>query len=768
MDEDAELDTILAAQEEEGSLDAESEASSASDDEDALLAADLAGSDEDDADEEEDEDALLAADLAGDADKVGVAVVAAGGEEEDDEEKDGDEEEEADVAGDEGEEPKADRAGEEGAAADAGALALPKRRGKPKDPKAPKRPLLPFQQHCGAERLRFKDSNPDLLKDLRATGKAMSETWEKVAQATKDQLQAVYDKEKAAWDLLMAAYKQTDGYRVFQKELIAWIDARNMKKLVKKQKGVTPPRPKSGYMSFAANVREGLLAAFPGTAAGEISKKIAEKWQALPTEEQEQFNAASRVLRDEWLVAMTAFKRTAQYRACIDEQVALEMKQGQKRLKNEYADKMPKRPVAPFQLWATATGTKGSLGDVSKQFNALSEDQRKPWLEKTEANRVAFKEASDAFASSKDGIQFQKLQVTLKKKVVLVGARKKFLVDAPKRVPGAHVLCLNVDACPDRAGKWVSLSEASQRFWEDERARLVVEYEKKVDEFHQTESWKSFERAIGGGAKAKPRKGGEGKPGRSRGDGKAKQSSRSVAPEGMPSKALTARAIWKQEQKGSGLKLVTLNKQWDELGEAGQSKYNEQADTAAKVHAVELESWDKSKEGKKHARAKDAQKQKNKEQKARDKFLAGADAPEVPSKPKNAQATFVHEKRTQLQNEEPGTGTRELNRRAVTLWGDLDVETKQVYENKHRSLLDVYEHEFQTYKETPAYKKFEKAAGLKKGLTSKSGRSRGGGRSGDGVAKRRKKIDELVEPDDTDMGSSAGSDSLGFLDSDED
>merc|ERR1719162_2346855 len=127
----------------------------------------------------DDEDALLAADLAGDAGDDMAELVAAGAEDEQDDEDMDDEEDDGEAENDDAACEEADGAGDDhGAAEPVAAATQPKRRGKPKDLDAPKRPLLPYHQHGAAERLRLKESNPEILRDLKAIGKAMAESWE--------------------------------------------------------------------------------------------------------------------------------------------------------------------------------------------------------------------------------------------------------------------------------------------------------------------------------------------------------------------------------------------------------------------------------------------------------------------------------------------------------------------------------------------------------------------------------------------------------------
>mmetsp|Transcript_34168 Transcript_34168/g.54510 ORF Transcript_34168/g.54510 Transcript_34168/m.54510 type:complete len:829 (-) Transcript_34168:112-2598(-) len=828
MEEDAELEAMLA--EADGGDE---------DDEDAE-----ADEDGDEPNGEEDEDALLAADLAGDvADDDGAAD-----DDDEDDDEDGDDDEEGSDkesvgVGDTGDghaalvdviETKVDAGLEEQVA---------KRRGKPKDPKAPKRPLPPYYMFAGTERERLKENNSPLLKDLKALGKAMADSWAQVPQATKDKMQSEYDIKKAEYDTLMEAYKKTESFKSFQKELAAWMDMKKMKKLIKKQKAVTPARPKSAYMAFTSKVREEIQETLLGKAAGEVAKILADRWQTLPAKEQEQFQAAAKVARAKWEAEMIAFKRTEQYRTCIDEQTALELKQALRRLQMEYADYVPKRPSPALRLWATETGTKGAIKDVSKQFQALSENEQSQWKAKAESNVKAFQDAMKAFQSSKEGKRLAQTQASIKKKIAVSGARKKYLVDAPKRPASVQVLCSTEDV-PGRSGKWTSLSPDSQKWWEEERARRFADYEQKMEEFKKSDNWKLFEQAsVVGTGKGKtrpkpevpesmPRKpskardlwakaqhgsglsvaelakrwealGEEGQRtykeqeqkavevyeseikvwaktddgkkyfrAQNKGKAKAKPKAKTPVPDGLPAKPPKAFAIWKQEQKdaGAGLALAALAKKWQELGAEGQRIYAEKADTAFKAYEAELEAWKNSKEGKKHARSvelkKEKAKTKKKSEKARATFLNSADAPEAPVKPKNAKTLYCEEMKVDLMKADPKLGVREVSKRSAALWDSLGAEDRQKYESKAKSLHEVYEFELAAYKETPAYKAYEKAAGLG------GSKGRGGGRGGGRGKKRKAEDDEFLKAsglfdDSDDLGLGDDSDGMG-LDSDED
>merc|ERR1711862_798489 len=102
-----------------------------------------------------------------------------------------------------------------------------------------------------------------------------------------------------------------------------------------------------------------------------------------------------------------------------------------------------------------------------------------------------------------------------------------------------------------------------------------------------------------------------------------------------------------------------------------------------------------------------------KEKKARDKFLTGMDAPEAPSKPKDAMTLFKEDK---------GHAPRE----AKTAWQSLKAEEQKFYVDKARALREVYEFELQEYQDSAAYKNYQKA--VAKDRPQARGRGGGGGR----------------------------------------
>merc|ERR1711974_106332 len=123
--------------------------------------------------------------------------------------------------------------------------------------------------------------------------------------------------------------------------------------------------------------------------------------------------------------------------------------------------------------------------------------------------------------------------------------------------------------------------------------------------------------------------------------------------------------------------------------------------------------------GKRHARAMETKKRKAAEAKAKAKYLKCEGAPETPVKPKKAKELYFESKRAELFEKDSKLGRREVDRQVMTLWASLSAEDRKPYEAKARALQDAYEFDLDQYKQTPAYKKFQKTIDKRRGRGGK-------------------------------------------------
>lgn len=670
---------------------------------------------------------------------------------------DGEENEEKQDGAEEDQEDDADAAGD-----DAGGETVKKRRGKPKDPDAPKKPLNAYSQFTQSERPKMLERRPELKSDLGGLGKALAEAWAQFPQEQKDTMTKEYERLKAIYDVEFAKYKATDKYKAFQKVFNEWKHGREMKKLLKKQKQNAPKKPQSGYMAFAASARPKLLG--KGLSMGELGKEVAQMWAALGSAKQQEHSEGAKKAKVAYEAEMLVYRRSEQFRRSVDEQAALELKQGLQMLKLENADSVPKRSPLPFQLYASATGQKGSMSVMSSRFKELPDDQQQQYITEAKQLQEAFKADTAAFWASPVGCKMQKQQGALRLRVGVRAARRKFLVDAPTRPVSAAALYADSGSSSE---SWAKLPNDERQKWEEKRAKLNDEYKQKLEEFKTSEAYKTFEKAVHKlQGKAKGKATAKSKP---KAGAKAKAKA-SAKPASMPQKPQSANKLFVKEQAGKITGgLAAFQKAWSDLGAEGQKPYVEKARAAEEQYKTEMAAWSKSKDGKKHEKAVANDKKKAKEQKARSKYLVGADAPKQPDKPKTAVQIFLEAKRSELMKENAKLGARELSRKAGELWSALDADGRKTYEDQAKEKLATYEKELSAYKATPAYKKYEKMAGLStKAKTQKvpRGAKRGAGKStGASSAKKAKLGDDDI---DDILCTDSDSDIMGSDDSDSD
>jgi len=305
--------------------------------------------------------------------------------------------------------------------------------------------------------------------------------------------------------------------------------------------------------------------------------------------------------------------------------------------------------------------------------------------------------------------------------------------------------------------QWDRLSDEERKRWEDEHAAQALEYAQKMEDFKKTEDYKKYEETV---EKAHAAMKTYSKKGMG-GGAKTKAKGKVPKPVGQPEKPLIAYKIFAKDQKGTSTSAIA--QQWKELGTEGQKTYIEQAASAMKAFTQQMAVWQKSKEGTKYSKTIAAQKQKDKDEKAKAKHLVGADAPEAPERPPNARALFEESKRSELLQCEPELTPKDITRRCGELWKKLDAAGREPHEARAQSFMDAYEFDMQEYQQTPGYKKYLQATGRGKPKAKASASGKGRKSSGRGPAPKKVKIDELdVESDDDCMGEESDDSEMNF------
>eukprot|EP00747_Dinoflagellata_sp_TGD_P060114 gnl/TRDRNA2_/TRDRNA2_151879_c0_seq3.p1 gnl/TRDRNA2_/TRDRNA2_151879_c0~~gnl/TRDRNA2_/TRDRNA2_151879_c0_seq3.p1 ORF type:complete len:524 (+),score=152.33 gnl/TRDRNA2_/TRDRNA2_151879_c0_seq3:85-1656(+) len=394
------------------------------------------------------------------------------------------------------------------------------KRGRPKDANAPPKPKNPLQRWSGPWRQNIKETNPALAADLSAIGKAMKEAWEQVPQETKDKMNEEYQAEMEIWRPKWAAYKETQSYLDFIEVKTDYIDRKSLKKLNKKLNANAPKRAPSGYMLFANSVRDKVKEEVMGAGGGmgDIGKKISEMWVEVPEAKKAEYAEESARLKTDFEVKFVAYRKSNDWKEYCTAKAKMESMQAQKKNFRVVHQQAPKKAMSGKALYKAevmpdiikanaalpeAERTDGrALGKkATEQWDALSEDQKKPYEEKAAAMKKSYHENDKKFKGTEKYTKFLEKRMQIKvRENRLVNLR-----DMPKRPKSVFALFAeaNKDTVPAGKGegkgrsalkvKFNEADEEAKKTYQEKEAELKLAWQKELEEFKVSEPYKTFE-----------------------------------------------------------------------------------------------------------------------------------------------------------------------------------------------------------------------------------------------------------------------------------
>lgn len=394
-----------------------------------------------------------------------------------------------------------------------------KKRGKPKDALAPKKPQNPYQQFTARRRPELKELEPALASDLSAIGKRMAEDWkETVPQEEKDRLQALYDKDMAVWKPLFIEYKKTDAYKEFFEVKQDYLDIKSRKKLNKTMNKDAPKRPKSGFMLYTGGIREEVMEKVKaeGLGMGDGARIMSERWNAVPESEKARYaeeSAAAKIVFD---IEFLKYRQSDAHKNYVTAKSKMEAAQTLKKLTRTTMADAPKRAPSAYALYRNEVmpgivednEKKEEKLDVGKLGKLVAEmwtnvDAEKKQKYYSEAEQL--KEEYEAkFKDWKGQVKYSKFlenRAKVKKKENL----QVNLRDLPKRPKSVFALFAQEHKkdVPQGKGegkgthalksKWTDAAKEEKEKYEAKEKELKTEWMKAVAEFKDTESYKLFE-----------------------------------------------------------------------------------------------------------------------------------------------------------------------------------------------------------------------------------------------------------------------------------
>ena len=152
-----------------------------------------------------------------------------------------------------------------------------KKKGRKKDPNAPKRPMTAFLLFAATRRKEVKLADPTAT--VTSVAKALGEEWRQLGDVERMKFLQLAEKEKEKYDLVKAKYV----------------------KMKAAESG--PKRPPTAFFLFAKERRSEIKERFPEARVTDVAKILGNEWKNLATSERQRFKDAQEELKKEYEVA---------------------------------------------------------------------------------------------------------------------------------------------------------------------------------------------------------------------------------------------------------------------------------------------------------------------------------------------------------------------------------------------------------------------------------------------------------------------------------
>jgi len=393
-----------------------------------------------------------------------------------------------------------------------------KKRGRPKDLNAPKRPQTPKAKVTMPARDRLKTERPELMTDLKAMFTALNEIWEQVSQEEKDRLQKEYEEEMEIWKPKWEAYKKTDSYKEFCLAKQEYKDKKEKKKFLKAESKKAPKKPRPGYGIFSDEIRnrvkEEVMGA--GGSMGDIGKKISEEWNALSETKKAEYQEMAQRQKEEFMIKFAEYKKTQDWKDFQLKKAKMDGRHALNALNRTTYKDAPTKPTNAFSLFKAKhlkqvmEEKKGaSAGELSKilgeKWKSTSPEEREPF--ETEAGKLK-EEYNQKFAEFKR----QKAYIQFLQKRVVVKNRENRLVnlrDMPKKPKTVYALFREdiKEEVPSGKGEGKGMNFVKNKFseidadaklkYKQKEAELREQYDEEMKSYKEGETWKEFTKTSG-------------------------------------------------------------------------------------------------------------------------------------------------------------------------------------------------------------------------------------------------------------------------------
>jgi len=184
-----------------------------------------------------------------------------------------------------------------------------------RDVHAPKKPMTAYFFWMKKNRRKVVQTMPIGYSIKELSGK-LSKMWGALPKKEKAKWTEKSKKQMKVYEKLVAAYKHTSNYKMFQKKKQEY----TISKTGKFRKDPNRPKaPNSAYFLFMADKREETKKNFPELNHKQLISKLAELWNKLSREIKQRYTNKAEENKRQWQIELKAYEETDEYKKYIEE-----------------------------------------------------------------------------------------------------------------------------------------------------------------------------------------------------------------------------------------------------------------------------------------------------------------------------------------------------------------------------------------------------------------------------------------------------------------
>jgi len=180
---------------------------------------------------------------------------------------------------------------------------------------APKKPMTAYFLWMKKNRRKVVQTMPIGYSIKQLSGK-LSKMWAALPDKEKAKYTDKSKKEMKVYEKLVAAYKHTSNYKMFQKKKQEY----TISKTGKFRKDPNRPKaPNTAYFLFMADKREETKKNFPELNHKQLISKLADLWNKLSMETKQHYLNKAEENKKQWQIDLKAYEKTDEFKKYVEE-----------------------------------------------------------------------------------------------------------------------------------------------------------------------------------------------------------------------------------------------------------------------------------------------------------------------------------------------------------------------------------------------------------------------------------------------------------------